>query len=682
MFVAGQLKSYSNEWRKITSDPIILQAIEGYKLEFDSGISPVQERLPRPYKLTEEEILVVDTEINTLLMKGVIVPSPYERGQYVSNIFTRRKKNGAYRMILDLSELNSYIKYRHFKMDTFECARTLVTRNCYMTSLDFRDAYYSVPIADCDRKFLKFIWKGQLYHYTSLPNGLSSGPRMFTKILKPPFAKLRSLGYIITGYIDDSLLIQQSKEKAEQAAKVSAAFLEQLGFSIHTEKSVFEATQVIEYLGFTINSIEMKVLLPLTKRLEIKEVCHNLLAQRRHTIRSVAATIGKIVATFPAVQYGPLHYRALERDKIGALKHNNGHFDRHMYISDEAREDLQWWINNIDSSYSVIYRGKPDLQITTDASGLGWGATDGSSEIGGRWNDCEAKMAENNEINYLELLAVFLALKSFCAHMCNVHVKLQSDNRTTVAYIEHMGGSKSPKCNTLAKQLWEWCIERSIWLSVSHLPGVQNVVADRKSRVFDEQTEWMLDRQVFHKICESLQFDPEIDLFASRLNTQLTRYVSWKPDPGAEFVDALSLQWNDIQFYAFPPFCLIGKCLQKISEDNADGILIVPKWPTQVWFPRLLNMLIEEPIVLPRMQSLLTNPVTNDLHPLNDKLILLACRLSGNPLKPLAFQQQLQILSCHLGDSLLNHNIMATSIDGLNFALEGRLITCRPLLQK
>jgi hypothetical protein len=213
-----------------------------------------------------------------------------------------------------------------------------------MTSLDLRDAYYSVPIAESDRKYLKFCWDNNLYHFNVLPNGLSSGPRLFTKILKPPFAKLRSLGFVITGYIDDSLLVAQSREQAAKAAHVSATFLEKLGFIIHKEKSIFTPTQEIEYLGFVINSIEMKVFLPTHKRQEIKEACHKLLEQGKHKIRNVAKVIGKLVAAFPAVQYGPLHYRALEKDKTEALKFSHGHFDRYMFISNDAKEELQWWI--------------------------------------------------------------------------------------------------------------------------------------------------------------------------------------------------------------------------------------------------------------------------------------------------------------------------------------------------
>jgi hypothetical protein len=191
-----------------------------------------------------------------------------------------------------------------------------------------------------------------------------------------------------------------------------------------------------------------------------------------------------------------------------------------MHISNNARTDLQWWIENVDISYSCIYWGKPDIQIASDASGSGWGATNGTTHIGGRWNQTEALIADNNEINYLELLAAFLALKSFCKNSRNVHVKLRLDNTTAVAYIAHMGGSKSKACNTLSKELWSWCIARSIWITVSHLPGVENVTADRKSRHFKDETEWMLSKDIFTDLCQHFEFDPEIDLFASRLNTQ------------------------------------------------------------------------------------------------------------------------------------------------------------------
>jgi len=682
MPVGGRLRFFRSNWEKITSDPTILEAIDGYKLEFKQGCKPVQAKYPYPYKLSNEERLAVDDEIQKLLDKEVIALSDNEEGQILSNIFTRKKKDGGHRMILDLSGLNEFVVYRHFKMDTFETARALITQNCYMASLDLRDAYYSVPIANSDTKFFKFSWNNSLYHFRALPNGLSSGPRLFTKLLKPPLAKLRSRGHVITAFIDDSLIVARTEGQAAKAVHDTAKHLEDLGFIIHPDKSVFKPVQEIEYLGFKINSKNMTVSLPSSRKLDIKTVCMDLLqiGSRKPTIKKVAMVIGKLVAALPAAQYGPLHYRALEQDKIKALKENHGHYDRRMNISITGKQDLQWWIEHVDVAYSSISKPKPDIHLTSDASGRGWGSSNGTTHIGGRWNLTEAIRAARNDINYLEMLAAFFGLKSFCSNVQNVHVKLSVDNTTAVAYINHMGGSKSQDCNELAKHIWDWCIERNIWLSVVHLPGVQNIIADRKSRHFEEETEWMLDPQVFQKL--QLQFNLAIDLFASRLNTQLPRYISWKPDPGAEAVDALSVDWGSLNFYAFPPFCLIAKCLQKIIQEEAEGVMIVPKWPTQAWFPQMLSMLTQDPITLPRAESLLTKPMTGEIHPLNSKLILLACRLSGKPWNTQAYQEQLLTSCYHHGEVQPRHNTAPTSTSGFTFALEDKLIVCKQMQMK
>lgn len=94
---------------------------------------------------------------------------------------------------------------------------TLLTKGCFMVSIDLQDAYYLVPIALEHREYLKFFWKGNAWQFKALPNGLSSGPRLFTKILKPTPAYLRSIGVKIIGYIDDTLIIAKSREEAIHA---------------------------------------------------------------------------------------------------------------------------------------------------------------------------------------------------------------------------------------------------------------------------------------------------------------------------------------------------------------------------------------------------------------------------------------------------------------------------------
>ena len=76
------------------------------------------------------------------------------------------------------------------------------------------------------------------------------------------------------------------------------------------------------------------------------------------SIRMVERVIGKVIATFPAVEYGPLYYISMERDNIAALRENRGHFDRKMKLSLEAKEELKWWMNNVSMASSPIVRKK------------------------------------------------------------------------------------------------------------------------------------------------------------------------------------------------------------------------------------------------------------------------------------------------------------------------------------
>ena len=103
-------------------------------------------------------------------------------------------------------------------------------------------------------------------------------------------------------------------------------------------------------------------------------------------------------------------------------------------------------------------------------------------------------------INYLKLKAVFLGFQSLCGNITHKHIRILSDNTTTVAYINAMGGIKSQVCNDMAHLIWAWCTKRNIWLSAYHIPGVQNSEADTESRKINESTEWSLDSQVFDNI--------------------------------------------------------------------------------------------------------------------------------------------------------------------------------------
>ena len=200
-----------------------------------------------------------------------------------------------------------------------------------------------------------------------------------------------------------------------------------------------------------------------------------------------------------------------------------------------------------------------------------------------------------------------------------------------------MGTSHSDPCNRLGKEIWEWCIDRNIWLSAAHIPGVHNIKADFESRRSNNNMVWMVDRAYLNNALSHLSLRPNIDLFASWLNNQFPQCESFKPDLGAVAVDAFSLNLHYLKFYAFPPFSVINAFLQRVREDQASGILIIPNWLTQAWFPQAMQMCAEPLITLNPAKHLLQLPgkpgKPDKLHPLHKTLTLLVCHLSGSNYK-------------------------------------------------
>ena len=673
-FQGGRLRHFASQWEALTSDPEILQTVKGYQIDFES--EPVQYSVPKEINFTNQEAEVVDSEIHKFLDKGNVEPTVHENGEFISNIFLRPKKEaGSFRMILNLRALNKFVKYEHFKMDGLDKAVKMMRQDCFMASMDLKDAYFSVPIHPEHQKYLKLFWRWKLFKFVCMPQGLACAPRVFTKLAKVRYSKLRAAGHESVGYIDDSYLQGADFQECARNAQSSWKLFYDLGFIIHPIKSVLTPVQILVFLEFVLNSIRMTVSLTQEKAQRLTEACSELLNTAFPTIRSVAQIVGSMVAAFAGVQFGPLYYRQLEIDRANALKMNRGNYETHMELSQRAKDDLLWWINNVADSSRPVSVGNPDITIQSDASTLGWGAALGSDRAGGRWSIEEAA----HHINYLELLAAHFALQSFCAKTENKHVTLLVDNVTAVAHINNMGGSRSKHCNEIGRTIWLWCKDRNIWLSAAHIPGVCNTEADRESRIFHDSTEWMLNRDVFHKITQCL-FVPKIDMFASRLNKQMDTYVSWRPDPMAAGVDAFSLDWRNALPYAFPPFSLISRTLQKLWEDQADAILVIPFWTTQSWFPQVMKSLVAPPIHIPAHRELLRLPYDpQKLHTLHHKLDLLACHLSGKPSRTKRFRQELRTSSRRRGGTAANANTRYTCRSGRTIVVNDTLIPFLPL---
>ena len=380
-------------------------------------------------------------------------------------------------------------------------------------------------------------------------------------------------------------MVADSWEECRQTLVKLEHELVELGFVVHQDKSVLEPTTELIFLGFILDSELFKIALTLEKEEKLRRAASELLERNKPTIREVAGLIGLLVAYTPAFRYAELHTKWLEMEKIEALRLHRGNFNARMRLSATAKLELNWWIRNVGNSGRAIRESQPEMILFTDASSEGWGAHVGPLATGGRWSEEEKDL----HINALELRAIYFGLRCLGEGQ-DKHIRVMSDNMTAVAYVKHQGGVRSLECEIQAKLIWTWCEKRHVWLTIAHIPGVENVLVDEKSRKFADNLEWKLGDKLFEKVVENFG-EPNIDLFASRLNRKTELFVSWLPDPEAAAIDAFSLHWSQFELiYAFPPFSLVGQTIAKILEDGARAILLVPWWPTKPWWGRLVHL--------------------------------------------------------------------------------------------
>lgn len=360
----------------------------------------------------------------------------------------------------------------------------------------------------------------------------------------------------------------------------------------------------------------MTLELPETKRQLILSIIKKFKTLQSCTIREFAQFVGNITAACPAVQYGWAYSKGFERQKYLALLKTEGNYDAKMRLSATLRSDFVWWESHISNAINPIKQQKYALEIFSDASLTGWGAACNGENTYGAWDKAE----RSAHINYLELVAAFYALRCFAVTKYDCEILLRIDNTTAVAYINRMGGIQYPHLNSITRKIWQWCERRNLWITASYIASKENVEADQGSRIINIDTEWELAPEAFQAVVRRFGI-PEIDLFASKNNKKCRKFCSWHRDPEAFCVDAFTIKWTEYKFYAFPPFALILRVLRKIQVDQAEGVLIVPYWKSQPWFPLWKSMLTSQPLYFEPNQKLLLS-ACRKIHPLAGKMTL------------------------------------------------------------
>ena len=195
--------------------------------------------------------------------------------------------------------------------------------------------------------------------------------------------------------------------------------------------------------------------------------------------------------------------------------------------------------------------------------------------------------SENSLCISKELLAVLFCLQAFCKQIYNAQPPAVGRQYYSCLLYPWMDGTHSSSCNKRAGQIWDWTASQNIWPSVTHVPGVRNVDADRESRHFHTDTEWQLKPNVFKHVTDHFEFLVDIDMMMSRTYCQVLQF-----SPGGGTLTLwplipLALLGIHVRSGVSPPFssCLSLRVFSKIRSDQAIGLMVVPFWPTQLDIP-------------------------------------------------------------------------------------------------
>lgn len=574
----------------------------------------------------EEEVL--QGEVKRLLDMGAITPvhAPSPRCVIIPTFLLQ--KEGKDRPIFDYRIVNAFLDVDRFKMETVEAVIESMPRGGWAAKVDLQDAYLHVPLREEDKDFLCVEALGKVYRPNVLLFGLSPGPLVFTKLGRVPITVLRYRGIMIFMYLDDVLIHAPTKKECAEHTSEAIHLLQALGFKIRWAKSQPFPTQVMDFLGWQLDYKAGSVALALHRVVKTKKVLRQFLAASDHTLRELSSVVGLLMSA----QKGLKFVRMLARGAQHAMNRElslETPWDAQMAISAEVREDLKQVLLNLDEWNGISTIPTPTtLQFRTDASGTGWGGN--SMHLGdllrvrGPWeaeevarhvpsitksaiaqaiaSGCLTKVVH---IGILEALAILLTLNALAERMQmqGQQLLLLCDNMSVVYYLNRQGGTRSPAMSVIARAIWELVTSWGSGLVSEHLPREFNVIADEDSKAKYSRNDWKLNPRWFQML--DAEWGPHhVDTFASALNHHLPRYCTWEADSMALAQDAFSISWAGMNVWINPPWVLIGRILNKVIRDGCDATLITPHWPSQPWFPTLLELLCGAPILLPHTEDL------------------------------------------------------------------------------
>lgn len=550
-----------------------------------------------------QHFTVVQAELDRLLSVQSLVEVPTGSCSFCSPSFLLLKTapSGSVkaRFVWDVSHLNRHLWMRTFREESLLDATRLLTVGDQLTTLDLSDSFWSCRVHPTHQHYLGVsVLCGHMlreFQLIASPFGLSCSPAHLKLLLKPVLRSLRTNGVLLSWFVDDGLLITRSFEEMVRTRQLVLDELTRRGFVVNPKKllSLTPRTSVL-YLGLVISTTpELRLSVPPDTITHVKALASDILSRSRNGHRSIHARlvrslVGKLSFLFPALLTARLESRGLVSD-LG-----NKHGFQRIRLSQASLANLRYFLSLPADRWTRLLSVTPEtrsIRLFTDASTQALGAVLGNRLFSQSWNDSDRLL----HINALELSAVTRSLLHFASTLANRSVTLFVDSRVVLGMLRR-GTTRSPHLVGLLRECLETITALNLRLTVQYVKSADNP-ADMPSRF--SALEWGLSLSWYQFLERRFHLPPTghtLDLFAHPLNHTCPRYCTRLPYSGATYTDGLSFPWNDPTeiYWAAPPLALAGRAVLHLRHTAQPGrtriSLLLPYWPTQPWFPALVEL--------------------------------------------------------------------------------------------
>lgn len=467
------------------------------------------------YASAIEHGAAVSKEIERLAAAGKVEPVTHTPFMVHSLGAVAKKGSDKVRVILDCSKsgLNACLPSPPMRLPTVRHAARLMKQGWYAAKYDLKDGFLQIPVRSNQVDFLGFQHPvtGQFFRYRYMCFGISCAPFIFQSFMTDlkRLATERGITAAIV-YIDDWFLCAPTMEACKKQMEIFEQLLTELGWQVNPAK-IEGPSQRIEFLGMTLDSSECTLSIPESKiektRTRIADLLCEVASSATNTVlaKNLASAVGMLTHLSAISPQGGLRLRAAWKavaaaSSISTWSKGTPWGIQTAVVTDDILSDLLWWDAHVASgprrrlwptSRGFLDTWSADLVpsafhlppfctvITTDAAGVGWGATlFGSSRWAGVWSELQATCSSN----WRELKAVYLALLLYAPQLEGHRVLVRVDNACAVTYVNKKHGRSQRLCE-IAQDVVNLERKFNFETAAVHIPGALNTEADELSRL-------------------------------------------------------------------------------------------------------------------------------------------------------------------------------------------------------